>query len=572
MHLDSFLASALLVLIATSIAVTLFKRLGLGSVLGLLVAGIIVGPYSPGPHATTHVEDVRNFTELGVVLLLFLIGLEMQPRRLWGMRREVLGLGSLQIIVSGLVLGLYFSFFQSGWQTALLIGFTFALSSTAFVLQLLQERGEIASKHGSTAFSILLMQDIAIVPLLAVVPLLSGGGGLPSDVPILFQAGIILGALLLLTAFGRFVIPAVLHLLARHRNKEGFLLVVMLAVLFAAWAMHLAGASMALGAFVMGMSLSGSRYRLQIQAAIEPFKGIFMALFFVAVGMSIDIETLSTHLAELAMHTTAIVLLKVAVLFVLALLFGYTRHISMRIALLLSQGGEFGFVIFASAKALNVIDDTTFIFAIGIISVTMLITPLLDRLGEHIDRRARAKEKAPQDLQLTAEHTQNKKVIIAGYGRVGHAVAMLLQSSDVPFVAIDANPSRVEQAHNDGVPVFYGDVSDPEILTSAGIEQAVLVVLTIDDSHLAEQAVSHIRTLSPNIKIISRARDLEACGRLLEAGANHAYPEALESSMRLGGMALEMLNVPMENVDLLMQGVRSTNYELVAEEEQAKQG
>ena len=327
---------------------------------------------------------------------------------------------------------------------------------------------------------------------------------------------------------------------------------------------------MALGAFVMGISLSGSRYRLQIQAAIEPFKGIFMALFFVAVGMSIDIRTLSAHVGELAMHTTAIVLLKIAVLFVLAMLFGLARHIALRIALLLSQGGEFGFVIFASAKAVNVIDDTTFIFAIGIISVTMLITPLLDRLGEAVERRAKKSETAHEELQITDEHAQKQKVIIAGYGRVGHAVAMLLQTSDVPFVAIDANPARVEQAHNDGVPVFYGDISDPEILTSAGIEQAMLVVLTIDDTVKAEQAVSHVRTLSPNVRIICRARDLEACGRLLEAGANHAYPEALESSMRLGGMALEMLNVPTENVDMLMQGVRSTNYELVAEEEQTK--
>ncbi|MGD8514207.1 MAG: cation:proton antiporter [Granulosicoccaceae bacterium] len=566
MHLDSFLASALLVLIATSIAVALFKRLGLGSVLGLLVAGIIVGPYSPGPYVTTHVEDVRNFTELGVVLLLFLIGLEIQPKRLWAMRREVLGLGLLQIIASGLVLGLYFSFFQSSWQTAILIGFIFALSSTAFVLQLLQERGEIASRHGSTAFSILLMQDIAIVPILAVVPLLSDSGGLPSDISMWLQAGIIIGMLVLLIGFGRYVIPAVLHLLAHHRNKEGFLLVVMLAVFFSAWAMHLSGASMALGAFVMGMALSGSRYRLQIQAAIEPFKGLFMALFFVAVGMSIDIGTLSGRMAELAQHTVVIVVLKVIVLFVLAMMFGIARHIAARVALLLSQGGEFGFVIFASARELNVIDETTFIYAIGIISVTMLITPLLDRLGERIESRARAKEISHEALQIPAEHAQKQKVIIAGYGRVGHTVAMLLQTSDVPFVAIDADPARVEQANNDGVPVFYGDVSDPEILTGAGVENAILVVLTIDNSDMAERAVSHIRALSPNVRIISRARDLEACGRLLAAGVSQAYPEALESSMRLGGMALEMLNIPSENVDMLMQGVRSTNYELVAEE------
>ncbi len=257
MYLDSFITSALIVLIATSIAIALFKHLRLGSVLGLLVAGIIVGPYSPGPIVTQHVEDVRNFTELGVVLLLFLIGIEMKPSRLWAMRRDVLGLGSLQILLSGLAIGVYFLNYQARWEVALLIGMTFALSSTAFVLQLLQERGEIASKQGTTAFSVLLMQDMAIVPLLAIVPVMSLTSHLASTIPRWEQVLIIFGAIALLSAFGRFVMPFTLNLFAKQRNKEGFLLMVILAVIFAAWAMHLAGASMALGAFIMGVSLSG---------------------------------------------------------------------------------------------------------------------------------------------------------------------------------------------------------------------------------------------------------------------------------------------------------------------------
>lgn len=566
MHLESFLTSALLLLIVTSIAVTLFKQFGLGSVLGLLVAGIIVGPYSPGPYITTHVDDIRHFTELGVVLLLFVIGLEMKPSRLWAMRREVLGLGSLQILLTGIAIGAYFYVFQYSWSVALLIGMTFALSSTAFVLQLLQERGEIASKHGTAAFSVLLMQDMAIVPLLAIVPIMSVTGEL-SGVPLWEQLAIIVGTLILITGFALFIVPWTLNHLVGQGNKEGFLLVVMLAVFLAAWAMHFSGASMALGAFIMGVLLSGSRYRLQIQAAIEPYKGILMSLFFVTVGMSINIQALSDQWAVFLQHTVVIVAIKVSILFMLILAFGYTRGIAIRVSLLLSQGGEFGFVLFGSAKALDVIDDGTFIIAIGIISVTMLLTPLILRLGDNLAHRIELGELEGVDSTLVFKELDTesfkKLVIIGGYGRVGHAVAIMLQSSGIPFIAIDADPVQVRQGREDKMPVYYGDIGDPELLAAAHAERASLVVLTIDHSPTALQAVSHIRTHFPQLPVIARARDLTDCTNLTEAGATHAYPEAVESSLRLGGLALEMINVPEDQVDHLIEDVRSNNYQLV---------
>jgi len=568
MHLDTFLTAALIILLVTAIAVALFKRLGLGSVLGLLVAGIIVGPYSPGFYVTEHVEDVRHFTELGVVLLLFLIGLGMRPSRLWALRREVFGLGSLQILVTGIFIGGYFYFYQPDWKVALLIGMTFALSSTAFVLQLLQERGDIASKHGTTAFSVLLMQDIAIVPLLAIVPIISTTGTLSGDVPLWEQISIVVGVLILITVFTKYILPFALNYLARHSNKEGFILAVMMSVFLAAWTMQFAGLSMALGAFIMGMLLSGSRFRLQIQASVEPFKGMLMSLFFVAVGMSIDFKSLAEFPVLFFQHTVVIIFIKVVVLFVLALLFGYTSAIASRISFLLAQGGEFGFVLFGAAKVLEVIDEQTFIVAIGVISVSMLVTPLMVKLG---DKLAQHLQKPQQDSQQTYApqpvEGDTKTVIIGGYGRVGHAVAMLLQTSQIPFMAFDTNPDNVAQGRKDGLPVYFGDIGDPVLLASAHIEQAALVVLTIDHGPTAERAVSHIRTNFPDVPVISRARDLEACGRLMEAGATYAYPEAVESSLRLGGLALEMVNVPQENVDLLVKGVRSDNYQLIAEED-----
>lgn len=566
MHLDNFLFSALILLLVTSVTVALFRHLGLGSVLGLLVAGIVVGPYSPGPYVTEHVDDVRHFTELGVVLLLFLIGLEMNPGRLWSMRREVFGLGLLQILLSGMAIALYLHPFGYSVRLSLLIGITFALSSTAFVLQMLQEKGEIASRHGMAAFSILLMQDIAIVPLLAVLPILSDTGRLSAEVPLWEQIAIVIGMILLLWGGGRFLLPYALQQLARQGNREGFFLVVMLAVFLAAWAMNQAGLSMALGAFVMGMLLSSSSYRLQIQAFIEPYKGLLMSLFFVAVGMSIDFSTLFQEPVVFLGHILAIVAIKILVLFFLALAFGFTRRVATKISFYLAQGGEFGFVLFGTAAALQVIDGRTFIVAVGVISVTMLITPLLVRLSDSIGRYLE-KGTGNEELRYPADPGEvGKRVIIGGYGRVGHTVAVLLHTNGVPFVVFDTRPDRVAQGKKDGFPVYYGDISHPDLLDAADVGRASLVVLTIDNGPIALRAISHLRDAYPHVPVISRARDLEACGHLVNAGATHAFPEILESSLRLGAIALQMLDVPRDNVDLLLNGIRRDNYDLVKDD------
>ncbi|MES9831608.1 MAG: cation:proton antiporter [Candidatus Thiodiazotropha sp. DIVDIV] len=568
MHLDTFLVSALMLLIATSVAVALFKHLGLGSVLGLLVAGIVVGPYSPGPYVTEHVEDVRHFTELGVVLLLFLIGLEMRPRRLWAMRREVFGLGSLQILITGLVIAFYLHLYESSWSLSLLIGLTFALSSTAFVIQVLQDRGEIASKHGMTAFSILLMQDLAIVPLLAVVPILSDAGRLSAEVPLWQQLSIVVGMIVGVFVVGRFVLPVALNHLAQQANREGFLLVVMLAVFLAAWAMDQAGLSMALGAFVMGMLLSGSSYRLQIQAYIEPYKGLLMSLFFVAVGMSIDFSSIYNELSMFVQHILVIVSIKIGVLFLLAVMFGISKSVALRVSFFLAQGGEFGFVLFGSAKALELIDDSTFVMVVGVISVSMLITPLLVGLSDKLAKRLSSRKLDTDHLRYPVEEGDiSKKVVIGGYGRVGHTVAVLLHTSGVPLVVFDTNPGRVAQGKKDGLPVYYGDISDPDLLDAANLGNASLVVLTINSGRSALRAITHIRNTYSHVPVISRARDLEACGHQVSAGASHAFPEALEGSLRLGAIALEMIDVPKDSVDLLLKGVRQDNYTLVVSEE-----
>ncbi|RME34938.1 MAG: portal protein, partial [Gammaproteobacteria bacterium] len=552
MHLDNFIIAAMLILAVTSVAVALFRHLGLGSVLGLLVAGIVVGPHSPGPAVIAQVEDVRHFAELGVVMLLFVIGLEMQPSRLWSMRRELFGLGSLQVLLTGLVISTGVGLAGLPWGISLLIGMTLALSSTAFVMQLLQERGQLASRHGSGSFAILLMQDLAVVPLLAVLPLLSSKAPVVGQSPLWEQLLIVTGMFFAVWLFGARVVPFALEWLARQNNREGQLLVVLLSVFFPAWAMHQVGISMGLGAFVMGMLLSGSQYNLQVKALIDPYKGLLMSLFFVAVGMSIDLDALGAQPLSFVGHTIALITIKVLVLMPLALLFGYHRADATRIAFNLAQAGEFGFVLFGSALALGIIDDPIFVTAIGVISLSMLFTPLMIRIGNHLADRLEPAA-APGDGEILGiAATDTPTVLIGGYGRVGHTIGTLLESNGIPYIAIERNPELVGKARSEGKPVMYGDLSDLNLLAAAYVERASLIVLTLDDHDAVLKAATLLRRQYPHVPIIARARDLKTCGELLALGVVEAYPEVVESSLRLGSSALAILGVPEESIEMLL--------------------
>lgn len=340
-------------------------------------------------------------------------------------------------------------------------------------------------------------------------------------------------------------------------------MVTILAVLLAAWVTHKAGLSLALGAFMMGMSLSGSRYSMQIEAYVEPYKGILLSLFFVAVGMSIDITAITANLQDFVRYAVILPFVKVGVMFILCLFFGMNRSLAVNVSFLLAQGGEFGFVLLASARALTVIDDRTFLMGIGLISVSMLFTPVMAKLGDLMAGRffRRAHDKAGIPLPDLGE--AKGRVIIGGYGRTGHVVAILLNASRVPFIVFDNDPSRVARGKEDGLPVLYGDIANPELLVKARIEEAALVVIAVDREQTALAAISHVRNLCPGVPVLARARDLEASGRLMAAGATVALPEAVESSLHLASDTLRMIGLPVDNIDLLLTNVRRKNYELV---------
>ena len=564
MNFDAFLFSALFLLVTVSITVGFSKKLGLGSILGLLVAGVIVGPYTPGPVLTEEVETLRRFAEIGVVLLLFLIGLEMRPKRLWSMRKDVFGFGTLQVVLSGGFIGAYVHFSMPvATGVAFLIGLTLALSSTAFVVQILKERGEIASRYGSSAFAVLLMQDLAVVPLLAVIPILSDAGPLSEGIPLWEQFAVVAGMIASVFVFGRYIVPVLLEHFARDRNKEAFIFVVMLSVVFAAWAMEHAGLSMALGAFLMGITLSGSKYNLQVEAQIEPYKGLLMSLFFVAVGMSLDLGVVAAHPALIVQYVFVIMLIKVIVLLFLSLLFGQTKGNAVRIAFLLSQSGEFGFVLFGAALMLGVIGPELFAVGIAVVSITMLLTPLSIKVGETLARRISTD--AGQLQSEIADEERFEGVVIAGYGRVGRIVGDILEKSQIPYVAYDVNYDVVSKARKQGKPVYYGEMGDPDFLQVIALAKARLVVVTVDVPMHAVRIVSHIKAAYPSLKVFARAKDPETKNMLVAHGADWAMPETMEGSLRMGAEALLAMGVDNDRVRDLLAALRKDDYAAMEE-------
>ncbi len=558
--MNLLLVSILFLLAVTAIMVTISKHIGLGSILGLLIAGIIVGPNTPGPYITSEVEAMRHFTEIGIVFLLFIIGLEMQPSKLWSMRKEVFGLGSLQVLVSGLVIGVYIGFYIDRWSVAFLLGLTLALSSTAFVMQLLQEKGELSTEHGKSAFAILLLQDLAIVPLLAFLPLLSENPIVQEGDSVYAKIANVVLMLGLLFAFGRYILPRALEKVAKQRNKDAFLMFALLSVVLSAYLMEHAGLSMALGAFLMGMMLSTSRYSFQIESSIEPFKGILMSLFFIAVGMSIDFKAIASAPFLFAEHIGVILVLKALILFGLMLVFGASKSNAIKVAFLLNQSGEFGFVLFGAAKALDIIDDQFFVVGIGVISISMLVTPMLYSFGCKLADRF--SQKGQND---GFENDLLQSVVIAGYGSTGRVIAWMLKNSAIPFIVVDNNPHAVSIGRKEGMPVFFGDITDTHLLESLKLSHASMLIVSIDKSTKAMHIVKHIKEEYPYIKILARAIDVKAMDTLLASGAHWVVAETAESSIRIGEESLHVMGVETEQINASLEALRKNDYDLIRE-------
>ena len=546
-----YLTDILALLAAAVVAVPLAQRLGLGSVIGYLVAGTLLGPSGLG--VIEQVSEIRHFAEFGVVFLLFVIGIEMTPARLWVMRRWVFGLGLSQLLITGAALAGIAVTLGLALKTAIIVGFGLALSSTAFGLQLLIEKRELTSLTGRTSFAILLLQDLAVVPLLALVSLLSGGGALIASAgTAVLEAVLVIGTVVFA---GRYLLNPLLDRVAASQNAEIFTAAAVLLVLGVAWLMELAGLSMALGAFLAGLMLAESHYRHQIEADIQPFRGILLGLFFMSVGMSINLGLLVDRPGLILALVAALMGIKALLAWGLCRLSGIDSGNATRVGLLLSQSGEFGFVLFSFATVSGVMPAPLFQTLLLIIALSMVTTPFIVALGDAWLRRRHDREPLTEPMPDNLREPQ-PDIIIAGFGRVGQRVAAILAAAQIRFVALDHDRAKVEQGRRKGFPVYFGDASRFDVLRSVGAERSRMIIVTLDEPQQTQRLVQIIRQHYPSLPIHVRARDRAHCEDLRARGATTAISETLEASLRLGEYALTGSGVPKKKSEQVIDDFR----------------
>lgn len=529
-------AQIALFLAATVIVVPLFRWLKLGAVLGYLAAGVVIGPSVLG--LVDDVEAILHFAEFGVVLLLFVIGLELQPSRLWVMRRPVFGTGGAQVGLTTIVLA------AAAWSLgqppvqALVIGFALSLSSTALILQVLAERNELKDHHGRSAFGILLFQDIAVMPALALLPLAAGGGALDWG-----DMALGLAVLLAVSFGGRYVLRPLLRIVAQTRVHEAFTAAALLVVVGTALVFDAAGLSMALGAFIAGVLLADSEYRHELEADIGPFKGLLLGLFFIAVGMSASVTLLAEQPFVVFGLLAGFLALKAGVMWTVARLTGHRGATGRRLAVTMCGGGEFAFVLFALAAGDSVLDPATADLLVIVVTLTMIATPLLISLHAALEARIAGAHPPPRydDMQ-----DDEPRVIIAGFGRFGQIVARVLRARRIRFTALEASQTQADFVRRFGNKLYYGDASRLDILRAAGAGRAELLVLAIDDVEASVRTAELARKHFPGLRILARARNRQHAFRLIDLGIEHVYRETLASSLEMAEEALVTLGATRE--------------------------
>jgi len=550
------IGDALIFLAAAVLFAPLLRRLRFSLVLGYLAAGAMIGPH--GLSVIDDVTETRELAEIGVVFLLFTIGLELSFSRLKVMRRLVFGFGTAQVLVTGVLVTAAALAAGQTYGAAATIGAALALSSTAFVIQLMNERGELATRHGRASFSALLFQDLAVVPILVVVPLLGQQlDGWSILLELTKVTAMALVALVVIVIAGRQLLRPLYHVIASAGAPELFTAMTLLVVLGIGWGTQQVGLSMALGAFLAGLLLSESEFRHQVEADIEPFRGILLGLFFMTVGMSIDLGLAFREAATVLTYLFGLVAVKFAVVLGLALAFRMPFGVSLRSAALLAQGGEFAFVILGVAASSAVVPDATVDLLFLVVAVSMAMTPgivwLISRAAARVEHQA--------NLALSPEaepgHDLHDHVIIAGFGRVGRTIARLLDTKLVPYVAVDTDAQNVRDGRRDGHTVYYGDASRPEVLHKLGGEQARAVVLTMStEGHTVERTVHHLASRLPALPIFARANDPVHARRLEEMGAAGTVVETMEASLQLGGAVLRQTGAEWSDIEELIRSLR----------------
>ncbi|MEE8270226.1 MAG: cation:proton antiporter [Alphaproteobacteria bacterium] len=531
-----FLLQTVLILLAAVCFVPLFQWLRLGPVLGYLVAGAVIGP--SGLALIKELEPTQALAELGVVFLLFTVGLELPLARFRVIPPRMFGLGVAQIVVTAAAVGAAVLAIGGTATAAIVVGGGLALSSTTIVLRLLSDRGDLNSRFGRSTLAVLLVQDLAVGPLLVAVVALGGASG---------SIGVTLGlaalkaalAVALIVGLGRYVVPWLCGRAAATRLPEVFAALTLMIVLCAALATHIAGLTMGFGAFLAGMLLAETSYRHQVAAEIQPFRGLLLGLFFITVGMAANLELAGRQIGPIVLMALGLLIGKAVLLGALGRLFGLTKAQALQMGLLLSQGGEFAFVLLGAGIATGAVTAATGQTLVAVVALTMMATPALAQLARRlatlVDRFEAVGVEETEDLtEQTVDH-----VVIAGFGRVGRAVGRRLTATNVPFVAVDLDPSNITHAREQGLSVYYGDACRPEVLEAVRVDRARAVVVALNDPKAALQVVSLLRYIFPELKIFVRAYDDAHAEELRNAGANEVVPELVATGDRLAGSILE---------------------------------
>ncbi|CUU22590.1 Glutathione-regulated potassium-efflux system protein kefB [Duffyella gerundensis] len=555
---QTLLTAGVLYLFAAVVAVPIAARLGIGAVLGYLLAGIAIGPWGLG--FISDVQEILHFSELGVVFLMFIIGLELNPSKLWQLRRSIFGVGAAQVLVSAAILGALLYLSQFSWQAAVIGGLGLAMSSTAMALQLMRDKGMNRNESGQLGFSVLLFQDLAVIPALALVPLLAGTDSGNIDwmkvgMKVLAFAGMLIG--------GRYLLRPILRYIASSGVREVFTAAALLLVLGSALFMEALGLSMALGTFIAGILLAESEYRHELEVAIEPFKGLLLGLFFISVGMALNLGVLYTHIVAILVGVLVLVAVKIAVLYLLSRIYGLRSLERMQFAGVLSQGGEFAFVLFSAASSTKLFSGDQLPLLVVTVTLSMMTTPLLMQAIDKILTR-RINDGEDHDEKPFVDDDQ-PQVIVVGFGRFGQVVARLLMANQKRITVLERDISAVSLMRKYGYKVYYGDATELELLRAAGAANAQSVVITCNDPEDSMTIVHLCQQHFPHLQILARARGRVEAHELLQAGVTQFSRETFSSALELGRKTLMTLGMHPHQAHRAQQHFRRLDMRMLRE-------
>lgn len=554
----SLLPAILLFLFAAVVAVPIARRIGIGTVLGFLIAGIAIGPWGLG--FIRDVDEILHFSELGVVFLLFIIGLELNPSKLWSLRRSIFGVGAGQVLLTAAILGGLLLLTDFSWQAAVIGGIGLAMSSTAMALQMMREKGMNRNEGGQLGFSVLLFQDMAVIPALALIPVLVGSSNKDTDWTFI---AIKVGALLGMLIGGRYLLRPIFRYIAATGVREIFTAAALLVVLGSAMFMDALGVSMAMGTFIAGVLLAESEFQHELEIAIEPFKGLLLGLFFISVGMALNLGILYTHLPEVLAGVAILVAVKGGVLYLLARIAGIRRSVRMQFAAVLSQGGEFAFVLFSAASTQKLLQGDQMALLLVIVTLSMVTTPLLMQLVDRIlEKRYNPQE---EDEEAPFVEDDDPQVIIVGFGRFGQVIGRLLMANKMRITVLERDVSAVSMMRRYGYKVYYGDATELELLRAAGAEKAEAIVVTCNEPEDTLAVVHLCQQHFPHLKILARARGRVEAHELLMAGVNQFSRETFSSALELGRKALMELGMHPHQAHRAQQHFRRLDMRMLRE-------